>query len=204
MNAFYSKISEFRKKCIESELPSSFYFNSSSLYTKLMTALSELNAQDQESIFKFEQHIPEKQEELFHYLWFLNAKARYECFVKHDYSKALILTNSISGLVHRFFVKDFEEDNLEKRSLIFILALNYTRLSFYTKNYALCLDQVKELKAFFLNTPSLHWEHFPEALRLMLNQHGHALLFKMNQEQKDYFLIKMNKIEEKLEKQVLI
>lgn len=203
MNAFYSKISEFRKKCIESELPSSFYFISSSLYTKLMTTLSELNAQDLNHVFKFEQHIPENQEELFHYLWFLNAKARYECFVKRDYSEALRLTNFITGLIHRLFGKDFEEDNLEKRGLIFILALNYTRLSFYTKNYVVCNEQLKEMKSFFLNAPTVQWDYFPEAIRLILNQHAHGLLTEMNQEQKDYFLLKMNKIEEKLKQQVL-
>ncbi len=168
-----------------------------------MTALSELNAQDQERVSKFEQHVPETEEELFHYLWFLNAKARYECFVKHDHSEALILTNSIAGLVHRLFGKDFEEDNLEKRSLIFILALNYTRLSFYKKDYVLCFEQLKELKTFFLNSSAISWSHFPEALRLILNQHGLTLLVQMNQEQKDYFLLKMSKIEEKLKQQVL-
>lgn len=202
MNAFYSKISEFRKKCIETLSPSSFYFKSSRLYTVFMTALVELTPQDLREASDFEQNIPEDSEELFHYLWFLNARARYECFITHNYCEGLSYTNSIAELSPRLFGKDFEVDNLEKRSLIFILALNYIRLAFYRKDYDHCANQLKSLKDFFQHSSGFNWDQFPEALRLVLKNHANELLRQMNQEQKDYFLQKMIKVEEKLKQQV--
>lgn len=204
MNAFYFKISEFRKKCIESVAPSSFFYISSTLYTKLMSTMTELNTQEWDDVLKFQKHVPESTEELFHYLWFLNAMARYECFVKKEYQSAGKLTDTISYLASGIFSKDFNEDNLEKRSLIFILALNYTRLSFYNKNYPECVKQLNHLKSFFQNSQDSNWESFPEDLRLLLNNYADTLLVKMTEEQKDYFIQKMNKIEDKLQQQVSI
>lgn len=163
-----------------------------------MTAQSELSHDELNQVNAFAGERPKSHEGLLHKMWFSNALARYDLYVAKDIQKAQELTEKNITEASELFLQSFSEEDREKKSIIFILALNVVRLSFYRNDIPLCKLQIHELKSFVFHKTKIKKNIFSEDLTSLLNLHGPGLLSGMTEEDYDYYRLKLSIMESKL------
>ena len=168
-----------------------------------MTTEVELTQDEFNQVSAFVGEKPSEHEELLHKMWFNNALARYYLYVLKNTHEALRLTNQNIEEMNELFSQDFTEEDREKKSILFILALNVVRLSYYQNNIPLCKIQTQELKTFIFQNTKIKENIFPKNLTLLLNKYGPKLISDMTEEDFDYYRLKLAIVESKLQDNLL-
>ncbi len=163
-----------------------------------MSAQVKLTDEELSQVMVFLDEKPSGSEEELHKMWFHNALARYYLYIEKDVNKALKLTEKNIDNIHSLFTQNFSEDDREKKSILFILALNIVRLSFYQNDIAICKLQIQELRASIFQKTLIKEGIFPEDLTALLNQYGAILIKDMTEEDFDYYRLKLTIMESKL------
>lgn len=199
MQDFYSKLLLFRTSAQDLNI-SLFQKEAILLYLQLMGQSSILSAQDNKRVSAFILEVPSNQEDLFHQIWFFNALARYKCFVIKEYDQAIEITRELLKKSSGLFQAKFESEDKEKKSLIFILALNHARLFYYQGAIHEAKLALRELKTFFTQKKGIDWLFIPADSRAVLMAHGTDLIKDFTKEDVDYFLTKIKALETKIQK----
>lgn len=197
MDAFFFYLENLRKESLNQQTGSVFLRQSADLYFHLLGTQKPLPQELIDSADALIATRPEAPEDHFHYLWLLNARARYSCFIEKNYEQALDL--AARGLRHSEALLNahFDDFDLEKKAYPLVTALVFARIFGYQEDYRRARDLMQELLAFIEDTTQ-KLPSFPDEMQTLFSTHRDCFRKILSHEtNRTYF---RNKIQHSLSK----
>lgn len=201
MQSFFDEFMKLRNLSLKLDTPDSASKNLLALYMMTMSDLG-LSSKETETLSALYQHRINKIEvseahlaATFHLrLWCLNGWARYQCFVLKDYLFAEKIIRKLSHECEILFKVKFLNFDAEIKLFPAILALNFTRISYYSGQY-----QPFQLRREFLlkSLKTLTWEKnqiFDFELNNIFLKNWTEIKKALNSENQNYLINKIDSI----------
>jgi acyl-coenzyme A synthetase/AMP-(fatty) acid ligase len=198
---FFLHLEHLRREALTKKDSHNLLSTLADLYFQLLTTTSPLPAplisKADDLISKIHSDAPE--EDFFHLLWLINARARYACFIQEDLLHAKKLALLGLGLSQHLWRKSFSNHDLEKKSYPLITALVLARIEGYQKHRKIAQDQMQNLLDFCENPLSTQLHYFPSEVQQIFSRHTKYWHQLLQGSHKEYFTAKIRQSLNKLE-----
>jgi len=157
----------------------------------MMKAEKPLDCGTERALEVFGSEQPQEPEKFFHYLWHLNAYARYQCFLYQDYEKSMDITLSLLGLANKLFQSHAQTFDAERKCFSILLILNIARITGYSKKYDLSEARFNELSQFLINPEIQIFKSYPLSAKQELEKNILQIINSLSAENKKFFSLKI-------------
>lgn len=170
MDAFFFYLENLRKESLNNQTGSAFLRQSADLYFHLLGTQKPLAKELIETADALIANPPEDCEDHFHYLWLVNARARYSCFIEKNYDQALDLARQGLRRSDLLLKAHFQQYDLEKKAYPLVTALVFARIFGYQEDFAMARNLMQDL-ANFIDDTTKNLSSFPSDVQNLFSTH---------------------------------